>query len=107
MATATGVPVRLVAPELLKSWARNDVWRCRVDSPATTFLTDRSLAPPVAPRLLAGDADARIFVMEDLGAGRTLAQAPELRHRSHDSLAGSARASVVAPSGAAERGGRA
>jgi hypothetical protein len=73
------------------------VWRCRVEAPdaasipsvivkrfkgelergfdewaALAFRTDRPLTPPVAPRFLAGDADARVFVMEDLGAGRTL-----------------------------------
>ena len=39
---------------------------------ALAFLTERSFEPPIAPRFLGGDADARVFVMEDLGPGRTL-----------------------------------
>lgn len=73
------------------------MWRCRVDAPDTTlpsfvivkrfksepergfdewaalaYLTERSVEPPVAPRFLGGDAETRVFVMEDLGPGRTL-----------------------------------
>ncbi|MGH7314517.1 MAG: phosphotransferase family protein [Candidatus Rokuibacteriota bacterium] len=81
----------------MKSWARNDVWRCRVDAPGVAlppsvivkrfkgdpergldewatlaFLTERAFEPAVAPRFLGSDAAARVFVMEDLGPGRTL-----------------------------------
>ena len=115
LGAATGVRARLVAPQLLKSWARNDVWRCRVDAPGTAlpasvivkrfksdpergfdewaalaFLTERSFGPPVAPRFLGGDADARVFVMEDLGPGRTL------EDLLHESDAGAAAEALVA-----------
>jgi len=36
------------------------------------FLTERAIEPRVAPRFFGGDADARVFVMEDLGPGHTL-----------------------------------
>lgn len=36
------------------------------------FLTGTSLAEGIAPRFLAGDPEARCFMMEDLGASRTL-----------------------------------
>jgi hypothetical protein len=85
---------RIVGSTLLKSWERNDVWRVRVtggpDLPAMVIvkqwkaepargldewaalavLTEAHLA--AAPRFLGGDADARCFVMEDLGAGPSL-----------------------------------
>ena len=97
LARAFAGPVRLGPPTVLKSWQRNDVWRCRVaDGPlmlgpsvivkhfkteperglddwaSLAFLTGLAIDPPVAPGLLAGDRTARVFVMEDLGPGRTL-----------------------------------
>ena len=100
MLTAAGRALggaRLADPQPLKSWARNDVWRCRViagpqslpasiivkhfkaerdrgfdDWASLEFLTRAGAAPALGPRFLAGDATARVFVTEDLGAGRTL-----------------------------------
>jgi hypothetical protein len=97
LAAASGMPARLLSPSLLKSWQRNDVWRCGVESSggalptsvivkrfkgepergfdewaALAFLTAQMIEPPVAPRFLAGDAVARVFVMDDLGSGRSL-----------------------------------
>ena len=76
---------------MLKSWARNDVWRCRVaggpsglptsvivkhfksepdrgfdDWASLEFLTRAGTAPALCPRFLAGDARAQVFVIEDL-----------------------------------------
>ena len=91
---ATHGPARILDFSLLKSWERNDVWRVRVaggpDLPAMAIvkqwkaepargldewaalavLTEAGLA--ATPRFLGGDADARCFVMEDLGAGPNL-----------------------------------
>jgi hypothetical protein len=91
--------VGLEAPALLKSWARNDVWRARVTSAsggpgepgsviikrfktepargldewaALALLTRAGLDPAPAPRFFGGDAAARCFVMEDLGPGPSL-----------------------------------
>jgi hypothetical protein len=97
LAAASGTAARLLTPILLKSWARNDVWRCALESPspglpasvivkhfkgepergfdewaALAFLTTQPIEPPSAPRFLAGDAAARVFVMEDLGPGPSL-----------------------------------
>ena len=85
---------------MLKSWARNDVWRCRVaggpsglptsvivkhfksepdrgfdDWASLEFLTRAGTAPALCPRFLAGDARAQVFVIEDLREGRTLHEA--------------------------------
>lgn len=81
---------------LLKSWARNDVWRVRPPEPARAagsvivkrwkaqpergldewaalgLLTERRANVAVAPRFLGGDLTARCFVMEDLGRAPTL-----------------------------------
>jgi thiamine kinase-like enzyme len=89
-------PVRLESPALLKSWTRNDVWRARVaggpDLPesvivkrfksepergldewaALALLTTAGIAPAVAPGFLGGDAEARCFLVEDLGVAPTL-----------------------------------
>jgi thiamine kinase-like enzyme len=51
------------APGLLRDWA------------ALEFLQDRLPEAPVAPRLLAGDLDAALIVMEDLGQGESLVEA--------------------------------
>jgi thiamine kinase-like enzyme len=96
LAAAVGAGVRLGAPRLLKSWQRNDVWRCAVEGgpgalpPAVivkcfrdrdrgfdewaslAFLTRLGLAPLLAPRFLAGAASASLFVIEDWGPGQTL-----------------------------------
>jgi hypothetical protein len=94
---AAGAGVRLGPACLLKSWERNDVWRCAVvEGPAALgagvvvkrfksqpergldewasleFLTRLGLTLPVAPRFLGGDLGGRFFVMEDLGPGPTL-----------------------------------
>lgn len=87
-------PARILDSTLLKSWERNDVWRVRVkggpDLPtmvivkqwkaepargldewaALAVLTEAGLV--AAPRFLGGEAAARCFVMEDLGAGPNL-----------------------------------
>ena len=85
---------------MLKSWARNDVWRCRVaggpsglptsvivkhfksepdrgfdDWASLEFLTRAGTAPALCPQFLAGDARAQVFVIEDLREGRTLDEA--------------------------------
>lgn len=91
VARRLGRAVRLEAPMLLKSWARNDVWRVRVaaDGAPWTFvivkrfksepargidewaalelLTDRPPRSAIAPGFVGGDLAARCFVMEDLG----------------------------------------
>jgi hypothetical protein len=94
-----GGPLRVLAVTLLKSWARNDVWRARVTGgsrapgappsviikrfkaepargldewAALGLLTDAGIDPAPAPRFLGGDPTARCFVMEDLGAGPSL-----------------------------------
>jgi hypothetical protein len=97
LARAFAGPVRLGQPTVLKSWQRNDVWRCPVaDGPSMLgasvvvkhfknqperglddwasldFLTGLATDPAVAPSFLAGDRAAGVFVMEDLGPGRTL-----------------------------------
>jgi Phosphotransferase enzyme family len=97
LAAASGAAVRLLTPSLLTSWARNDVWRCALASSnpglpgsvivkhfkgepergfdewaALAFLTTEPIEPPSAPRFLAGDATARVFVIEDLGPGPSL-----------------------------------
>src|SRR5262249_52783295 len=99
-AAGRALGARLEDPRLLKSWARNDVWRCRVaggpsrlppslivkrlkaddargfhDWASLDFLTRVGAAPALAPRFLVGDAAARCFVVEDLGEGRTLGDA--------------------------------
>ena len=87
-------PARILDSTILKSWERNDVWRVRVtggaDLPAMVIVKQwkcgarararrvggpGSFSPRLAwsaPRFLGGDADARCFVMEDLGAGPNL-----------------------------------
>jgi hypothetical protein len=93
---AAGGPLRVSHATLLKSWARNDVWRARVvgapgalgsviikrfksepargldEWAALDLLTDAGLDPAPAPRFLGGDPAARCFVMEDLGTGPSL-----------------------------------
>ena len=83
-------PARILDSTILKSWERNDVWRVRVkggpDLPAMAIVKRWKAEPPrgldewaalavlteaglaAAPRFLGGDAAARCFVMEDLGA---------------------------------------
>jgi hypothetical protein len=97
LSARAGRPVRLEAATLLKSWARNDVWRARVadarqappssvivkrwksepargldEWAALALLTEAGLAPAAAPSFLGGDMAARCFVMEDLGAAPSL-----------------------------------
>ena len=96
VARRLGRAVRLETPTLLKSWARNDVWRARVagdgapwasviikrfkSEPARGFdewaalelLTDRSPRPAIAPAFVGGDMAAHCFVMEDLGVAPSL-----------------------------------
>ncbi len=96
LSAVAGRAVRLESPALLKSWARNDVWRARVvggpDLPASVIvkrfkaepergldewaalalLTAVGVAPATAPGFLGGDAEARCFLVEDLGAAPTL-----------------------------------
>jgi hypothetical protein len=96
LSARAGLAVRLESPELLKSWARNDVWRARVaggsslpasvivkryksepergldEWAALALLTTAGLAPAAAPVFLGGDAEARCFVVEDLGEAPTL-----------------------------------
>ena len=96
LSARAGHSVRLESPALLKSWARNDVWRARVagrgDLPASVIvkryksepergldewaalalLTEAGGAPAAAPVFLGGDAEARCFVIEDLGEAPTL-----------------------------------
>jgi hypothetical protein len=98
LAASLGAPVRVAGFRLLKSRTRNDVWRVAVEgdgAPASVvvkrfktdrdrgldewaslaYLSERGLAPALAPRFLAGDREARAFVMEDLGPGQSLEQA--------------------------------
>jgi hypothetical protein len=96
LSARAGCAVRLESPALLKSWARNDVWRARVaggaDLPASVIvkrfkaepergldewaalalLTATGVAPAAAPGFLGGDAEARCFLVEDLGVAPTL-----------------------------------
>jgi len=108
LSAVAGRAVRLESPALLKSWARNDVWRARVvggpDLPASVIvkrfkaepergldewaalalLTAVGVAPATAPGFLGGDAEARCFLVEDLGAAPTL---EELREHAGGRLA--------------------
>ncbi|KFA91000.1 phosphotransferase family protein [Archangium violaceum] len=92
LSSAWGRPVLLGAPELLKTESRSVVVRAQVrggpvpaiilkhfrddpvcgldDQAGADFLTRQGLE--FGPRLLAADVDARLFVLEDLGRGRTL-----------------------------------
>jgi hypothetical protein len=95
LAGTVGGPVRLGTPALLKSWERNDVWRCPVlddsarlgpavvvkhfksqpdrgldDWASLQFVSGLALDPPLAPTFLAGDRAAAVFVMSDLGPAR-------------------------------------
>ena len=100
LSARSGRDVRLESPALLKSWTRNDVWRARVadgpDLPASVIvkrfksepergldewaalalLTAAGVAPAAAPGFLGGDAEARCFLVEDLGVAPTRASAP-------------------------------
>jgi len=93
--SAIGGGVRVAAVEPLKAWERNRVARLRLEEGSAPpsvivkeILADDSLgftdwasleyvaavpgAAGVAPRFLAGDVAARLFVMEDLGGSRSV-----------------------------------
>jgi hypothetical protein len=94
--TAAGHPVSVSQPQVIKDTARSLVLRCRVEgTPAggssviirqvradaargfsdwagLEFLSALPEARGLVPRFIAGDAAARLFVMEDLGSGRNL-----------------------------------
>jgi hypothetical protein len=51
---------------------RNAASRFAGEVAGLRFLESLAIEPPVAPRVLAGEAGSRTFVMEDLGAGKAL-----------------------------------
>ena len=93
---SSGCPVVLSHPEVIKDWRRSRVLRCKVESSAAAipslilkqikeepergfsdwaslaFLEGQPGAHELVPRFLGGDPVSRLFLMGDLGEGRSL-----------------------------------
>jgi hypothetical protein len=59
-------------PSIIVKHFKTDVDRGLDDWASLEFLTRAGAAPALCPRFLGGDVTARLFVIEDLGEGRTL-----------------------------------